>query len=68
MDEQTFNLGIRKVLKRFGVAAQREIEKAVDAAIASGGLGGDETLDVKIALTVPAAGLDFAIDDTIDLA
>jgi hypothetical protein len=67
MDEQTFNLGMRKVLKRFGIAAQREIEKAVDAAIASGGLNGDETLDVKIALTVPAAGLEFAIDDTIDL-
>ena len=68
MDEQTFNLGIRKVLKRFGIASQREIEKAVDAAIASGDLSGDETLDVKIALTVPAVGLDFAIDDTIELA
>lgn len=68
MDEQVFNLGIRKVLKRFGVAAQREIEKAVDAAIASGDLAGDETLNVSIALTVPGAGLDFSIDDTIDLA
>lgn len=67
MDEQTFNLGIRKVLKRFGVAAQREIEKAVDTAIASGGLSGNETLDVKIVLTVPGADLDFAIDDTIEL-
>lgn len=67
MDEQVFNLGIRKVLKRFGVAAQREIEKAVDAAVANGELGGDETLDVRIALNVPGAGLDFSIEDTIDL-
>lgn len=68
MDEQKFNLEIRKVLKRFGVAAQREIEKAVDARIAIGGLSGDETLDVRIELAVPGAELDFAIDDTIDLA
>ena len=67
MDEQVFNLGIRKVLKRFGVAAQREIEKTVDAAIASGDLGGDETLSVRIVLTVPNAGLDFSTEDTIDL-
>ena len=68
MDEQTFNLGIRKVLKRFGVAAQREIEKAVDAAIANSELSGDETLDIRIALSVPGAGLDFEIEDTIALA
>ena len=68
MDEQTFNLGIRKVLKRFGVAAQREIEKAVDTAMARGEIGGHETLGVKIELTIPDAGLDFTIEDTIDLA
>jgi hypothetical protein len=32
MDEDVFNLELRKFLKRFGVTAQREIEKAVAAA------------------------------------
>ena len=30
LDEQVFNLEIRKLLKRFGVAAQREVEKVCD--------------------------------------
>ena len=30
MNEEAFNLGVRKFLKKFGVTAQREIEKAVD--------------------------------------
>ena len=32
MDEETFNLSIRKFLKMVGVSSQREIEKAVAAA------------------------------------
>ena len=32
MDEERFNLSLRKLLKQFGVTAQREIEKAVDTA------------------------------------
>jgi len=32
MNEEAFNLSVRKFLKHFGVSAQREIEKSVDAA------------------------------------
>lgn len=32
MNEEVFNLEVRKFLKRFGVTAQREIEKSVAAA------------------------------------
>ena len=35
MDEERFNLSLRKLLKHFGVTAQREIEKAVDASTSS---------------------------------
>ena len=38
MNEEHFNLGVRKFLKRFGVTAQREMEKAVDEAIRAGKL------------------------------
>jgi hypothetical protein len=33
MNEEVFNLDLRKFLKRFGVTAQREIERAVADAI-----------------------------------
>ena len=36
MDEETFNLSIRKFLKMVGVNSQREIEQAVANAVAAG--------------------------------
>ncbi len=36
MNEETFNLSIRKFLKMVGVSSQREIEQAVAKARASG--------------------------------
>src|SRR5204863_9403960 len=44
MNEQAFNLSVRKFLKHFGVTAQREIDKSVDAALSAGKLKGTETL------------------------
>jgi len=38
MNEEVFNLSVRKFLKHFGVTAQREIEKSVDAALSAGKL------------------------------
>ena len=52
MDEERFNLDMRKLLKTFGVTAQREIEKAVAAALDSGRLQGSETLAVRAVLTI----------------
>jgi hypothetical protein len=68
MDEETFNLTVRKFLKEVGVTSQREIEKAVREAIAAGRLRGDETLDAKMTLTVPVLGLTHETDGHIDLA
>jgi hypothetical protein len=67
MDEETFNLTVRKFLKEVGVTSQREIEKAVREAIAAGRLRGDEKLDAKMTLTVGALGLSHEIDGHIDL-
>ena len=50
MDEEVFNLEVRKFLKRFGVTAQREIERAVDAAVKAGTLKGTEVLRVEATL------------------
>lgn len=40
MDEEVFNIELRKFLKRFGITAQREIERAVGAGIEGGALTG----------------------------
>jgi hypothetical protein len=67
MNEEVFNLEIRKFLKRFGVTAQREIERAVDAARAAGTLKGDETLKARAVLTVDGLGTLATIEDDITL-
>ena len=43
MNEDVFNTAIRKFLKEVGVTSQREIEKTVRDAVASGKLKGSET-------------------------
>jgi hypothetical protein len=68
MDEDRFNMSIRKFLKAVGVTSQREIENAVRAAVASGKLKGNETLKAKVTLTLSGAGLTHDIDGDIELA
>ena len=68
LDEDTFNLEVRKLLKTFGVGAQREIEKAVDEALGAGRLSGEETLSASIRLEIPELGLSFTTDGEIALS
>lgn len=68
LDENTFNLEIRKFLKMFGVNAQREIEKTVRAKILSGDLTGEEMLDARITLDLPDADLLYEQEGTIALS
>ena len=67
MDEDRFNMSIRKFLKVVGVTSQREIENAVRAAVAAGTLKGNETLKAKVTLTLPGASLTHDIDGDIEL-
>jgi hypothetical protein len=67
MDEEIFNLEVRKFLKRFGVTAQREIERAVRAALESGAISGDEVLKVDAALGIPGVLSQLHIDGEIAL-
>jgi hypothetical protein len=68
VDEEAFNLEIRKFLKRFGVTAQQEIEKAVDAALKRGVLQGTELLPVHATLAIPGVLSNLQIDGEIALA
>ena len=68
MDQEVFNLDLRKFLKRFGVTSQREIEQAVSDALERGALKGDETLVVKATLTIPGVLDELRVDGEIGLA
>ncbi len=67
MNEEVFNLEVRKFLKRFGVTAQREIEKSVAAALERGTLKGTEALPVHASLTIPGVLPELHIDGEIAL-
>jgi hypothetical protein len=68
MDEDAFNLSVRKFLKHFGVTAQREIERAVQRGMADGSLRGDERVPVRATLVLGELVHDFHIDGEITLA
>jgi hypothetical protein len=68
VDEEVFNLEVRKFLKRFGVTAQREIERSVDAAFKSGTLKGTEVLPVHATLEIPGVLPELRIDGEISLS
>ena len=67
MNEETFNLELRKFLKKFGITAQREIEKAVKDGIDSGALTGSETLSVKATLQIDGLLSDLVVAGRIAL-
>lgn len=67
MNDDTFNMELRKFLKKVGITSQREIEKAVYEAIASGTLKGNEKLQAKMTLEIKSVNLDTAIKGKIAL-
>lgn len=68
MDEEVFNISMRKFLKKVGVTSQQEIEKAVRDGVAKGRLKGNEKLPAKMVLTIGGVDLTFAVDGSIDLS
>ena len=67
MDEDRFNISVRKFLKEVGVTSQREIEKAVRDALAAGSLRPGERLDATMTLEIGAIGLQHVVTGRIDL-
>ena len=67
MDEEAFNISIRKFLKMVGVSSQREIEQAVAKAVAAGSLAGNELLPAAMTLEIPSIGLKVLFDGEIKL-
>ena len=67
MNEEAFNLSIRKFLKQFGVGSQREIELAVQKALESGKLRGGETIPARATLRIEPLGVEFTTESDIAL-
>jgi len=67
MDQETFNLSIRKFLKMVGVNSQREIEQAVQHAMQQGNLRGNEVLPARVTLEIPALDVKVPFDGEIKL-
>lgn len=67
MNDDTFNMGVRKFLKVVGVTSQREIERAVGEALAAGRLKGNETLQARVVLTIDGLDLTHEVKGEIAL-
>ena len=67
MNDETFNLSIRKFLKMVGVNSQREIEQAVAKAIADGTVKGTEAFPARVTLDVAGIKLNVRFDGEIAL-
>jgi len=67
MNEETFNLSIRKYLKMVGINSQREIEHAVAKAIGDGRIAGTESFPATMRLQVAGLQIDVKFDGDIKL-
>ena len=67
MNEETFNLSMRKFLKMVGINSQNEIEKAVQKAIADGTIAGSESLPATMTLEIAGLKLNVKFEGDISL-
>jgi hypothetical protein len=65
MNEDVFNMSVRKFLKKVGVTAQREIEEAVREATADGKLNAG-ALPAKATFTIGGINLTFDVTGEIE--
>lgn len=62
LDEDRFNMAIRKFLKHVGVTSQREIEKLVRDGQLKGGV-----LKLRMTLTAEGTPLEHVVEETVKL-
>lgn len=67
MNEETFNLSLRKFLKMVGVNSQNEIEKAVAKALNDKTISGNGTFPATMRLEIAGINLDISFEGTVNL-
>jgi len=68
MNEDQFNIEVRKFLKEVGITSQREIERAVRAALASGQIEGNAKLKISARIQIERVTLDHKVEGEIALS
>lgn len=63
MENERFNMALRRFLKEVGVTSQQEIERVVREQ----GLGGKGTLKVRMVLTADGTDLRHVVESDLDL-
>lgn len=66
MDEETFNMDMRKFLKQVGVTSQQQIEKAVRKALEEGQLPEGTELTARITLEVDGPDGERMVSHAVD--
>jgi uncharacterized protein DUF6494 len=67
VNNETFNMSIRKFLKNVGVRSQLAVEQAVNGALQTGAIAGNETFPARMTLEVEGLQLHVVFDGTIEL-
>jgi hypothetical protein len=67
MNDEAFNMSIRKFLKTVGVNSQLAVEKAVQKAVMEGKLKGNETFPAAMTLSIGKLNLEVRFDGEIKL-
>ena len=67
MNDEIFNLSMRKFLKMVGINSQREIERAVTKAIDDGLIAGTESFPATVTLEIAGLNLNVKFDGEIRL-
>lgn len=67
MNEDVFNMAVRKFLKKVGVTSQREIEQAARSATERGTLKNKKKVTAKMTLTIEELGVRHEIEDEVAL-
>jgi hypothetical protein len=60
MNEDAFNMSMRKFLKQVGVTSQQQIEQAIRAANPSG------SVKVRAVISIPELGMEHVVEGKID--
>jgi hypothetical protein len=63
MNEDAFNMSMRKFLKQVGVTSQQQIEKAIRAASPTGPRSG--SVKVRAVITIPELGMEHVVEGEI---
>jgi hypothetical protein len=67
MKEEALKAAVARFLKNVNFTAQREIEKALRKAVASGKLKGDETITAGVTLSCESVAVNVTIYGKIEL-